>query len=923
MKGDFDVSLTLSSSYQIMEFYQKDIETVVKEFNSNGKEGLDESKIKSTWQKYGRNVMNGTNPVSVFKILFRQFISPLVFILIIASGVSFFLGQFRDGSILIIIVILNSMIGFYQEWKSENILASLQSLIVNKCNVIRNGKIVEILAENLVPGDIVKLNEGDGIPADIRLIESNGYSANEFILTGESLPADKDHLFSTVKTLPISERRNCVYMGTTVARGQATGIVYATGIQTEIGKISTSSEKIKSADAPVQVEIKDVAKKLTYATLVIAIILFVVRLVMHDSVALALVFSVSVAAAMVPEGLPAQISMALALAVGRLSKRKAIVKKIASAQTLGSATVIASDKTGTITKNEMTITGCYFNGKSFSVSGLGYEPIGNITDDEGKVLKKDSLADFKIFFLSGFLSSVGKISPPDKFHKSWYSIGDPTETSFSTLAMKVGYKLEEVEKDYPLVKLFAFDSFRKRASIVRTHKHKIISFVKGSIESVLDASTKTISGGKVSKLASKQKKEILSLSATFSEKALRVIAIAYKDIETKKEYTVDDAEKDLIFAGFVTMLDPPHKEVKAAIESVFKAHMKVFIITGDNEVTAKAIAKNIGMMNEGDEYPAVIKGAELPSMKDKQLKKVFQNRALIFSRVSPDDKFRIVDLLMKQGEIVAVTGDGVNDTLSLKRADIGIAMGKNGSRVAQEAANMILLNDNFSTIVVAVKEGRTIFRNLEKTITTNLSSNMAELTCVLFGFAGAFFGVAIPILAVQILLIDIIGEMFPLIMLTYDPPEKSIMEDPPRNPKDKILNRATIKGIVFSGIVMGLISYGAFLFSFFVNPHGADKYEPAITVTFVTIIFGQYANLLSRRTFGKALGKYLFSNRNLLLAFAFSISCILLIVYLPVLNLYFHTAPLHAIDWILPLTAFAICFSIYEIRKKIIKRISC
>ncbi len=900
-----------------MEYYQEKIETIVKEFNSNTRDGLGESNIKPAVKKYGRNVMKVTNPVSIVKILFRQFISPLVFILIIASGVSFFSGQFRDGTILIIIVILNAMIGFYQEWKSENILASLQSLVVNKCNVVRNGKMVEVLAENLVPGDLVKLNEGDGIPADIRLVESNGFSANEFILTGESLPAEKDHQFTTDKTLPVSERRNCVFMGTTAARGQAAGVVYATGLQTEIGKISTSSEKIKSADAPVQVEIGDMAKKLTYATLVIAIFLFVIRLVMRDSVALALAFSVSVAAAMVPEGLPAQISMALALAVGRLSKRKAIVKKIASAQTLGSATVIASDKTGTITKNEMTITGCYFNGKTFSISGLGYEPVGNISDDEGTVLKKDTLAGFKIFFLTGFLSSVGKISPPDKMHKSWYSIGDPTETSFSTLAMKAGYKLEEVEKEYPLVKSFAFDSFRKRASNIRTHQKTVISLVKGSVESVLEVSAKTISGGKVSKLTSEHKKEILSLSATYSEKALRVIAIAYKDLNTKKDYTLDDAETDLTFAGFVAMLDPPHKEIKAAIESVFKAHMKVFMITGDNDVTAKAIAQNIGLMNEGDASPVVIKGTELAAMTDNQLKKVFQNRALIFSRVSPEDKFRIVDLLMKQGEIVAVTGDGVNDTLSLKRADIGIAMGKNGSKVAQEAANMILLNDNFSTIVVAVKEGRTIFRNLEKTITTNLSSNIAELTCVLFGFAGAFFGVAIPILAVQILLIDIVGEMFPLIMLTFDPPEKSIMEDPPRNPKDKILNPATMKGIAFSGIVMGLLAYGAFLFSFFVNSHNAGNYETAITVTFVSVVFGQYANLLSRRTYGNVAGKYLFSNRNLLLAFAFSLSCILLIVYVPVLNLYFHTAPLSVIDWLLPLATFAICLLIYETRKKL------
>ncbi|MCX6306604.1 MAG: cation-transporting P-type ATPase [Bacteroidetes bacterium] len=903
-----------------MEFYKENIETVVKELNSNSKDGLDEGNIKAATKKYGRNVLNAANPVSNFKIIFRQFISPLVFILIVAAGVSFFLGQFRDGSILVIIVILNAIIGFYEEWKSENILASLKSLIVNKCNVIRQGRMVEILAEDLVPGDIVKLSEGDGVPADIRLIESDGYSSNEFILTGESLPAGKDHLFSTPKTLPFTEIKNCVYMGTTVARGQATGIVYATGMQTEIGKINTSSGKIKSAEAPVQVEIRDVAKKLTYATLFIALILFVVRLIMHDSVTLALVFSVSVAAALVPEGLPAQISMALALAVRRLSKRKAIVKKIASAQTLGSATVIASDKTGTITKNEMTITGCYFNGQLFAVSGTGYEPVGNITDEESSVLKKEPSSDLKIFFLSGFLSSMGKISPPDKFHKSWYSIGDPTETSFSTLAMKAGYKLESVEKEYPLVKSFAFDSFRKRATIIRTHKHKVISFTKGSIESILDVSAKSISHGKVAKLTGAQKKEILAMSATFSEKALRVIAIAYKDLETQKDYTLDDAESGLTFAGFVTMLDPPHKEVRAAIEAVFKAHMKVFMITGDNEVTAKAISKNIGLMNADGSYPVVIRGADLPAMTDKQLREVFQNRALIFSRVSPDDKFRIVDLLKKQGEIVAVTGDGVNDTLSLKRADIGIAMGKNGSKVAQEAANMILLNDNFSTIVVAVKEGRTIFRNLEKTIETNLSSNLAELTCVLFGFAGSFFGLATPILAVQILLIDIVGEMFPLIMLTYDPPEKSIMDDVPRNPKDKILTGKTMKGIAFSGIIMGLIAFGAFLCAYFIFPHVVNNYERAITITFVSIIAGQYANLLSRRTSGNALGKYLFSNRNLLLSFAFSVSCLLLILYIPGLNLYFHTAPLHGPDWLLPLIAGGLCLSIFEVKKKLKNR---
>jgi Ca2+-transporting ATPase len=899
-----------------MELYIQDIDAIIKQFNSNVKKGLNEHAIQLARQKYGKNILKATNTKSIFKMLFGQFTSPLIIILIVAALASFYLKQPRDGLILLIIVVMNALIGFYQEWKSENILESIKKLVVDKCTVIREGKAIEIFAEDLVPGDIVILSEGLGIPADIRLIESNGFYTNEFILTGESLASSKDYLFITEKTIPISEIKNCVFMGTSVARGEASGIVYATGMQTEIGKISSSSQKIKSTDAPIQNEIKDVAKKLTYATIIIGIFLFGTRLVLNDSMGMALVFSIAVAAAMVPQGLPAQISVALALAVGRLAKRKAIVKKIASAQTLGSATVIASDKTGTITKNEMTITSCHFNGLTFSVSGLGYMPNGDILDEQGHVLKKESLGDRKIFFLSGYLSSTAKINPPDKYHPGWYCIGDPTEASFATLAMKAGFSLEEIENEYPVIKTFVFDSFRKRAAIIRKHNDKTISFVKGSLETILEVSTKIITDGAVKELTEADKKEIISASATFAENALRIIATAYKDLDHKEDYTIEDAEQGLIFSGFVTMFDPPHEEVKEAIESVFKAHLKVFMITGDNEVTAKAIAKNIGLMNENDEFPQVINGTSLQKMSDEEVCSFFNKRAVIFSRVSPDDKFRIVDLLKKQGEIVAVTGDGVNDTLSLKRADIGVAMGLNGSKVAQEAANIILLDDNFSTIVLAVREGRTIFRNLEKTIKVTISANIAELTCVLAGFAGVYWGIATPIFAVQILLIDMIGEMFPILMLTYDPPEQRIMEIKPRNPKDKILTKESMIEIVFAGIVMGLTAYGAFLAEYFHNHHLSNHYEKAMTVTFVSIIFGQYANILSKRTHGNALGSYLFSNRNLLLGFALSIACVLLIVYVPIFNLYFHTSPLLAVDWLFPITAGAICLSIYEFRKK-------
>ncbi|MDB5013247.1 MAG: hypothetical protein JWQ25_1449, partial [Daejeonella sp.] len=340
-----------------MNFYQQPIESLITDFHSDIKAGLRDEDIENTRRKYGKNSLKAANSRSFLKILLAQFISPLVIILIAAAMFSFYLGQVRDGCILLIIVVTNALIGFYQEWKSENIIASLKNLVVNKCNVIRNGKASQINAEDLVPGDLVQLYEGDGIPADLRLIEANGFSANEFILTGESLPASKDPLFKTEETLLIGDIKNCVFMGTTAARGNAKGLVYACGMQTEIGKISISSEKIKTVEAPVQTEIADIAKKISYATLVIGLILFCTRLLLHDSLGAALVFAVSIAAAMVPEGLPAQISAALALAAGRLSKKNAIVKRLSAAQTLGSATVIASDKTGTITKNEMTITG--------------------------------------------------------------------------------------------------------------------------------------------------------------------------------------------------------------------------------------------------------------------------------------------------------------------------------------------------------------------------------------------------------------------------------------------------------------------------------------------------------------------------------------------------------------------------------------
>jgi Ca2+-transporting ATPase len=901
-------------------FYEQSTNSIIDYFKSNIKEGLSDGAVEQNGQKYGGNILKASNTRSILIILIGQFTDLLVIIFILTGLLDFYLGQFRDGTVLIAIVVANALIGFYQEVKAENILDSLKKLVIEKCKVIRNGKEVEINTVGLVSGDLVRLYEGDGVPADMRLVDSSGFSANEFILTGESVPTNKDHLFNTDKALPVSEVKNSVFMGTTVARGEATGVVYATGMQTEIGRISSASQKIKVPKTPTQIEAIDIGKKVLYATIGVGAVLIVTRLILHDALLPALVFSVGVAAAMVPEGLPAQISTALALGVQRMAKKKAIVKRIAAVETLGSATVIASDKTGTITKNEMTITNCHFNGMEFLVSGLGYEPKGEVKSKEGKKLDRANLANLKIFFLSGYLSSTGKINPPDKYHSGWYSIGDPTEAAFATLSLKLGFSLEKINKEYPSLQLFPFDSTRKRISIIRNYEGKVISFVKGAIESILSVCDKISVEGETKPLSEEQKKQILSESDKYAGDALRIIAIANKDLETKTSYKIEEAESNLTFTGFVTMLDPPHPEVKGAIESVFRAHVKVFMITGDNEVTAKAIAKNIGLMNENGEFPEVINSSAMAALNDEQLREVFRKRAIIFSRATAEDKYRIVDLLKKQGEIVAVTGDGVNDTLSLKRADMGVAMGQNGSKVAQEASAMILLDDNFSTIVTAIKEGRTIFKNVEKTVIANLSSNIAELMGVVFGFVGAFWGIATPLLVMQILAIDMLGEMFPLIALTFDPPEGTIMEEPPRNPEDKILTKEVLKGILFRGTVMGLVAYGTFLAEFFHNHHLSNHYEKSTTVMYASILLGQFANVLTRRTTGSVFSKYFFSNPKLFLAFGISTTFMLLIVYVPFLNYYFHTSPLLWFDWLFPISTGMICLLVYEYQKKLIRR---
>ncbi len=880
-----------------MEYFAVDISSILKELKSDSKTGLSDQDALSRLQQQGKNQVQKVNQRNIYKMLFEQFKNGMVLLLIGAAVFSLILGSYRDALVLFFIVVINALIGFYHDRKSENILASLQELVIQHCLVFREGKTIEIPSEELVSGDIVFLREGDGVPADVRLIDSTGFQTNDFILTGESQPGEKNHLaIIDKKASSIHEQINCAFMGTSVAKGEATGVVYATGMNTQLGKIAGASEKIDSSKTPLQKELEIVTRKITFITIIISIALFVGRLLTGEAISGALIFAIGVAAAMVPEGLPAQISISLALGVSKLAKRKAVVKKLSAVEALGSATVIATDKTGTITKNEMTIINAYFNAKDYIITGTGYEPKGEVFDVNNSKISQNNLGDEKVFFLSGFLSSTGKINPPDKYHKQWYPLGDPTECAFSTLLMKAGFNIEEEEKQYPRIQLFPFDSFRKRSSIIREHKGKCICFIKGSIESLLEISDKIIVNGQVRAFYPEEKEQLLNTSKVFASEAKRIIAIGYKDLETKKQFELAEAEGNIVFAGFVTMIDPPHEEIAAAIKATFDAGLKVIMITGDNEITARSVAGQIGMLTINGDLPEVINEKELKKLSDEEIKQHLNQRCVIFSRVSPDEKLHIVTLLKEKGEIVAVTGDGVNDTLSLKKADIGVAMGKNGSKVAQEAASIVLLNDNFSTITEAIKEGRTIYNNLKKVVLANMIGNVAELTCVLIGFVGGFYKMPLVIMPLHILLIDLIGNMLPILMISFDSSEENIMLKAPRK-QGQMLNPESIITISYSGVLKGVISFFAFYQSYLLHAGEPNQHQIAVTVTMVSIVVCQFVNVLSSRSNGSVFTEFLFSNKKLYLGFALSLGFLLLISYIPFFNRFLYTGAPSSADW--------------------------
>jgi len=902
------------------DFYLKTVKECLEALKTNEK-GLSNTEAQKRLTQYGENQLITLGKTPRWLQFLIQFRDVLVIILIIAGMISFAIGDFRGGSIMFIIVLINAFIGYFQEHKAERIMDSLKKLVQSPAKVYRDGELTELPQLELVPGDILYLEEGDKVPADIRIIESFDLRTNDFSLTGESMPQGK-HSNTIKKKSSLADRDNMAFLGTTVATGNAKGVIVATGMNTELGRIAGLTQEEKKSKSPLQLEMQSIANRITVFAIIIALILFGVTIWQGLGINIALIYALGIAVAVVPQALPMQITVALSNGVAHLAKKNAVIKKLSSVETLGSTNVICTDKTGTLTKNEMTVKYIWFDGHQYEVSGVGYEPEGDILDSKGEKLTEREIERIEIMLDTATMASNAEIHGPDNDHPGWYPIGDPTEAALITVSTKLGTRSPKEDEENPELKEFPFDSERKRMSSIRQFGSKKVLCMKGAIDSVLAVSKYIYKRGKATKLTKKNAEMLNTLNVEYSKKAMRVLAFGYRELkDDKHDYEMDDAEKNIIFLGLMAMNDPAKEGVKEAIENAHEAHIKTFIMTGDHAITAQAVGKQIDLSPENKEA-VVITGEELSETKDEKLTQIMEDhQSLIFSRVSPEDKLRIVKALKSKGEVVAVTGDGVNDAPALKSAHIGVAMGSIGTDVAKEASELVLLDDSFSTLIYAIQEGRTIYNNLKKTIIASLTSNVGELSIVLLGLAGvALFGWPIPILIIQILAIDLLAEILPLTALTFDPGSKDLMTSPPRRQQEHILNRYTLSDILFLGFLMGTLAFVNFVV--FMGRTGAEPtmthalYSRATTLSYATIVFCQFINILSRRyTYDSFFNSNFWSNNKILWSIVISIGFTMTVIYTPSINRFLGFAPLTLSDWVSVLAAATLFLLAHEIIK--------
>ena len=835
------------------ESYVKELDTVIKELNTNINIGLTTSEVKKRQEKYGPNELKQKKKKTIFKMVMEQLTDKMIIILLIASILSFLLGEKIEGFVILFIIAINIVISVVQEKKASDALEALRNMNAPHSVVLRNGKKEKILAKDLVPGDIIYLEAGNIIPADVRFIEEHDILVDESALTGESVAVEKDKDFICKKDSPLGERKNMGFSSTIIQNGTGLGVVTNIGMQTEIGMIAKLLDTDDITETPLKKKLNKIGQVLSILGIIVSILIFIIGLIRGKDLISILMIAVSLAISVIPEGLPATVTVVMAIGVQRMAKKKALVKQLPAVETLGSATVICTDKTGTLTENKMTVT------KYFTAENI-------VEGKENKLTDK--------FINCGLLcNNASKVN--DKIE------GDPTEGALLTFAEKNNYSVEQIRKENQKEYEKPFDSVRKMMTVICKKNGKSEAYIKGAPEEVIERCAYILVDGRKKKLTQEGKEKISKKCEELSNDALRLLAFAYK----KDKLQEKDVENDMILLGIVGMIDPPRKEVMASIKSCHDAGIKVIMITGDHKATAVAIAKNLGIYKEGD---LAINVEELHEMSPEELEQKV-SKITVFSRVSPKDKLDIVNALQKKHEIVGMTGDGVNDAPALNTADIGIAMGKNGTDVAKDAADMLLLDDNFSTIEVAIKEGRRIYRNIQKVIQFLLTGNIAEVLTI---FLAIVFNLETPILAVHILFVNLITDTLPALALGVDPANKNTMKHPPTK-KGTLFEKNMVANIAYYGALLTLLSFTAYFTGL------RDSYKTAITMTFITLCLSQIVHAMNQHSntmsfFSKNQPK----NKYLFMAMLASILMLLIIVFIPGLRDIFSIVPLTVREWL-------------------------
>ena len=887
--------------------YQGSKKEILEKIGSDPKKGLSSNEASSRLEKYGPNKIESSNKKSLGKKILEQILDPMVILLILASIVSMFTGDKIEAIIIIAIVVINAIMSIYQEGQAEDSVAALQKMSSPEATVIRDGKRGKVKAEDLVPGDIVVLETGDIIPADIRLLDSRNLQIDESSLTGESVSVEKDAEELYDKEVGIGDRKNFAYSSSIVTYGHGEGLITSTGHNTEIGRIATSLDTVEDKQTPLQRQLKDLSKKLAILVVIICALVFVVGYFRTSmSILDNFMVAVSLAVAAIPEGLTAVVTIVLSIGMNRMVDRKAIVKNLVSVETLGSTTAICSDKTGTLTQNEMTITKVYTDFKEYDVEGSGYTPKGDISH-KGDVIDDDS--QIKLIMTIASLSNDANLIEKNG---SYEITGDPTEAAMLTLSEKWDIVQEDLNEAHPRIDEIPFDSDRKMMTTFHNIDKNYYAMTKGAPDVMINNSSKIMIDGKLEDFTDDLKEKVLKENTKLAKQALRVMAYAFKPYESleNEELSTENIEREMVFVGLTGMIDPPRPEAKAAVEECHNSGIDVFMITGDYFETALAIAKELGIAECEDQ---AMQGSDLNNKSEEEIREIVKTKR-IFARVSPQNKVQLVNALQANGEVVAMTGDGVNDAPAIKNADIGISMGITGTDVAKDTADMILVDDNFATIVNAVEEGRVIFSNIKKFVSFLLSCNIAEVAIV---FLSILFGLPSPLTPIQLLWLNLVTDAFPALALGVEPAEADIMERKPRDPDAAITSGETGKGIIFQSIAITISVLLAYVIGLkYIFP---NNIEGAHTMVFATLITSELLRAFSVRSEKYTLKELgWFSNKNLVKANLLSFALLLVVMYVPILRKLFELEFISWQWWIILLLSF-LPLVIGEIRKRIRK----